>query len=310
MTQTVRVALVGLDSSHADHYVRLLNVERRFPGVRATVLADGSPGRVAELAASSAAAGVQVRPGGPGDVASVDAVIVAHRAGRLHRAAALPFVRAGLPVLVDKPFTASVADAQELVAAARASGAVLVSCSALRFVPGVARLRAQAAGLGVVTGLTVTGPADPGSEHDGLFFLGVHLIEAARALLGGGGGLVWGEPTVGRDEDGVTATVSATTDGRDVVVRLRFVDPTLHPAQPFHAVVATTGGSVEGELEVGPDYLSPVLGRFLAHVAGTVAPDPADGLVAPVALLAAITAGLARPAHLVPVEPAAPTVRG
>ncbi|MFJ4109222.1 Gfo/Idh/MocA family protein [Oerskovia enterophila] len=310
MTQNVRVALVGLDSSHADHYVRLLNVERRFPGVRVTVLADGSPGRVADLAAASTAAGARVRSGRPDDVTSVDAVIVAHRAGRLHRTAALPFVRAGLPVLVDKPFTASVADAEELVAAARASGAVLFSCSALRFVPGVARLRAEAAGLGEVTDLTVTGPADPGSAHDGLFFLGIHLVETARALLGGDAGLAWGEPAVGRDEDGVTATVRVTADGRDVVVRLRFVDPALHPAQPFHAAVTTTGGSVEGELEVGPDYLEPVLAHFLAQVTGTAASEAADGLVGPVALLAAITAGLEGPAHLVPGEPAAPTVRG
>jgi predicted dehydrogenase len=310
MTQNVRVALVGLDSSHADHYVRLLNVERRFPGVRVTVLADGAPGRVEELAAASAAAGTGVRCGVPDDVASVDAVVVAHRAGRLHRAAALPFVRAGLPVLVDKPFTASVADAQDLVAAARASGALLLSCSALRFVPDVARLRTEGAALGAVTVLTVTGPADPRSVHDGLFFLGVHLVEAARALLRGDDGLTWGEPAVGQDEDGVTATVSATTGGRDVVVHLRFVDPVLHPTQPFHATVTTTGGSVEGELEVGPDYLAPVLAHFLAQVAGEVAADGADELVGPVALLAAITAGLGQPAHLVPGEPTAPTVRG
>lgn len=310
MTQNVRVALVGLDSSHADHYVRLLNVERRFPGVRVTVLADGSPGRVTDLSAASTAAGARVRPGMPDDVAAVDAVIVGHRAGRLHRAAALPFVRAGLPVLVDKPFTASVADAEELVAAARASGALLFSCSALRFVPDVARLRTEAAALGAVTALTVTGPADPRSVHDGLFFLGIHLVETARALLGGDAGPAWREPAVGRDEGGVTATVRATADGRDVVVRLRFVDPVLHPTQPFHATVTTTGGSVEGELEVGPDYLEPVLAHFLAQVAGTATPDGADGIVGPVALLAAITAGLEQPAHLVPGEPAAPTVRG
>ncbi|MEV7962205.1 Gfo/Idh/MocA family protein [Oerskovia paurometabola] len=304
MTQTLRLALVGLDSSHADQHVRLLNVERRFPGVRVTVLADGDPGRVAELAGRSEAAGVPVRAGGPDDVTSVDAVVVAHRAGRLHHAAALPFVRAGLPVLVDKPFTAGVADAEDLVTAARASGSVLSSCSALRFVPDVARLRAAALAHGRITTLTVSGPADPGSPHDGLHFLGIHLVEAARSLLGGDADLTWGEPAVGHEDDAVTATVTATTGGRDVVVRLRFVDPHLHPTQPFHAAVTTTGGTVAGDLDVGPDYLEPVLAHFLDQVAGTVAPDTRAQLVGPVALLAAVQAaveaasraGSARPA--------------
>ncbi|GAA3221758.1 Gfo/Idh/MocA family oxidoreductase [Oerskovia jenensis] len=297
MTRTVRLALVGLDSSHADQYVRLLNVEQRFPGVRVTVLADGDPGRVAELAARSAAAGVPVRAGGPDDVASVDAVVVAHRAGRLHHAAALPFVRAGLPVLVDKPFTAAVADAEDLVTAARASGSVLTSCSALRFVPDVAPLRATALAHGRITTLTLSGPADPGSPHDGLHFLGIHLVEAARSLLGGDADLTWGEPAVGPENDAVTATVTATTGGRDVVVRLRLVDPAQHPTHPFHAALTTTGGTVDGTLDVGPDYLEPVLAHFLDQVAGTLAADTRAQLVGPVALLAAVQAAVQAPSR-------------
>ncbi|RXR23782.1 hypothetical protein EQW78_10630 [Oerskovia turbata] len=304
MTQTVRLALVGLDSSHADQHVRLLNVEQRFPGVRITVLADGDPGRVAELAARSAAAGVAVRAGGPDDVASVDAVVVAHRAGRLHHAAALPFVRAGLPVLVDKPFTASVADAEDLVTAARVNGSVLSSCSALRFVPDVARLRAAALAQGAITTLTVSGPADPVSPHDGLHFLGIHLVEAARSLLGSDADLTWGEPAVGHEDDAVTATVTATTGGRDVVVRLRCVDPAAHPTQPFHATVTTTGGTVEGDLDVGPDYLAPVLAHFLAQVAGTTVPDTRTQLVGPVALLAAMQASVRAPSRAGSAHPA------
>ncbi|MFF3064062.1 Gfo/Idh/MocA family oxidoreductase [Oerskovia sp. NPDC057915] len=304
MTRTVRIALVGLDSSHADQHVRLLNVEQRFPGARVTVLADDDPQRVAELADRSAAAGVQVRAGGPDDVASVDAVVVAHRAGRLHHAAALPFVRAGLPVLVDKPFTASVADAEDLVTTARTSGSVLSSCSALRFVPDVARLRAAALAHGEITTLTVSGPADPGSAHDGLHFLGIHLVEAARSLLGGDADLTWGEPAVGHEDDALTATATATTGGRDVVVRLRCVNPAARPTQPFHAAVSTTGGTVEGELEVGPDYLEPVLAHFLAQAAGTVAPDTRAQLVGPVALLAAVQAAAHAPSRAGSTHPA------
>ena len=115
----LRLALVGLDSSHADHYVRLVEVERRWPGVRVVALVDGEPARRAELAA---AGGLSLGAGEvtvPDVVGRVDAAIVAHRAGRLHGAAARTLLRAGVPVLVDKPFAASVADARATLDVAR-----------------------------------------------------------------------------------------------------------------------------------------------------------------------------------------------
>ncbi|MGN0111486.1 MAG: Gfo/Idh/MocA family oxidoreductase, partial [Cellulosimicrobium funkei] len=159
----LRLALVGLDSSHADHYVRLVAAERRWPGVRLVALVDGEPGRRAELAA---AGGLLLDAGDatvPDVVGRVDAAIVAHRAGRRHGVATRALLAAGVPVLVDKPFAASVADARATLDVARAHVTAVTTASALRFAPEVAAARAALATAdgGSVAPRVAAAPASP-----------------------------------------------------------------------------------------------------------------------------------------------------
>ena len=67
----------------------------------------------------------------------VDAVTVAVPT-ELHRDVALPFLERGIAVLVEKPMARSLAEADELVAAARASGATLAVGHTERYNPAVA----------------------------------------------------------------------------------------------------------------------------------------------------------------------------
>ncbi|WP_426308795.1 Gfo/Idh/MocA family oxidoreductase [Cellulosimicrobium sp. E-16] len=268
----LRLALVGLDSSHADHYVRLVEVERRWPGGRVVALVDGEPARRAELAA---AGGLSVGAGEvtvPDVVGRVDAAIVAHRAGRLHGAAARTLLRAGVPVLVDKPFAASVADARATLDVARAHGTAVTTASALRFAPEVVAARAVLAARTADAATTspgpvveVSGPADPADERDGLFFLGIHVVEAARAVVGGPRGAGWAPPVVTTSADGVVAT----TRLGGVPVRLRFLDPGTHPNAGFTVAVRTPRGVERSEVVLDADYLAPVVEHALAILAPT-----------------------------------------
>ncbi|MFF2830210.1 Gfo/Idh/MocA family oxidoreductase [Cellulosimicrobium cellulans] len=302
----LRLALVGLDSSHADHYVRLVEVERRWPGVRVVALVDGEPARRGELAAAgglSLGAGEVTVP----DVAGrVDAAIVAHRAGRLHGAAARTLLRAGVPVLVDKPFAASVADARTTLDVARAHGTAVTTASALRFAPEVAAARAVLAARTAETVPTaeaaptspepvveVAGPADPADERDGLFFLGIHVVEAARAVVGGPPGAGWAPPVVTTSADGIVAT----TRLGGVPVRLRFLDPGAHPTAGFTVAVRTPRGVERSEVVLDADYLAPMVEHALAVLAGadgeTARIDAEHATVlADLALLEQVTAAL------------------
>jgi predicted dehydrogenase len=215
----------------------------------------------------------------------VDAAIVSTRDGARHREQAVPLLEAGVPVLVDKPLATTTADAEVLLGAARRGGAPLVSCSALRFVPEMPDLRD---GEGPVRAVHVVGPADPDSEHSGLFFYGIHHVEAALEVLG--------NPAVTAGSLDVTAvrhggTTVASTWIAGVAVTLTFVTPTDAHRVPFHATVVRPGAVVARELTLGPDYNAPALARFIAAAETGAVPD--DGaLLTPVAVLESVVHAL------------------
>lgn len=115
--ETKNVAIVGIENSHAEEIIRYLNVEQPADvPVRVVALVAGEDERTRELAALG---GIDRIVAESSDLLGmVDALIVTSRDGALHRAHAVPFLEAGTPVWVDKPLAASVADAEEIIAAA------------------------------------------------------------------------------------------------------------------------------------------------------------------------------------------------
>lgn len=287
----LRIGMIGTENSHITHFTRFLNVEQRHPGVRATALVGGSSARNLELAELG---GIETVVDEPAElVGQVDAAIVSTRDGAKHLEHARPLLEAGTPVLVDKPLAASVADARELLEIARRSSAPLLSCSALRFVPEIGHFKTDSAADegGPVRHLHVIGPADPDSEYSGLFFYGIHHVEAALEILG--------NPAVDPESLTVRAerrgdTVIASLRIADTAVTVTFVTPDAGTRVPFHATAVRQGSVVSRDLTLGGDYNAPALTEFLDAVeAGEVSRSP-DQLLAPVAVLSAISSALER----------------
>ena len=130
----------------------------------------------------------------------VDAVVVA-TPNVAHRDVAVAAADAGKHVLVDKPMACTVAEADEMIAAAAASGVVLVPFQSARFAASFAAARGLVAGgrLGEVTGLRAAfghpGPQawapratwffDPDQAGGGcLIDLGVHIVDVIRHVTG------------------------------------------------------------------------------------------------------------------------------
>ncbi|MBD5787270.1 Gfo/Idh/MocA family oxidoreductase [Cellulosimicrobium terreum] len=265
-----RLALVGLDSSHADHYVRLLNAEARLPGARITEIVDGEPARRAALAH---VAGLPDTTSSLEDAARrVDGAIVAHREGDRHATAVRTLVDAGVPVLVDKPFATSSVEARATLAYARRHRTAVTTASALRFAPDVVAMRLEPGERSGVS-VEVTCPADPNGPYGGLFFLGIHGVEAARAVVGSRVGAVWGAVAVVAAEGTVTATTSL--DG--VPVRLRLVDPAHQPDAGFAVRVRRGDDDVHRTIGLGRDYLAPVVDHALEVVDAGPPGGAADG---------------------------------
>jgi predicted dehydrogenase len=129
MGDPLRVAVVGVGHL-GRHHARILST---LEGVTLTAVVDTLPDRAAEIAASTGSRALT----DSALVGEVDAVTVAVPTG-LHRDIAMPFLERGISVLVEKPMARSLAEADEMIAAAQASGATLAVGHTERYNPAVA----------------------------------------------------------------------------------------------------------------------------------------------------------------------------
>lgn len=279
----MRVGFVGTENSHVKHFIRFLNLEDRHPGHRAVALAGGRSEHNTGLAEYG---GLDLIVEEPAElVGHVDAAIVCNRDGGLHRGAAEPLLRAGLPVLVDKPLATTIEDADALLELAQASSSTLISASALRFVPEMSDLGTDHPEHGPLRHLHVVGPADPDSEYAGLFFYGIHHVEAALAILGNPV-VEPGQLTVQAERRG--DTVWATTTIAGTTVTFTFIVPETGGRVPFHATAVHTRGVVSRELSLGGDYNAPALDLFMEAIEAGQAQLSPEQLLSPVVVLSAI----------------------
>ena len=224
----IRLGIVDCDTSHVvaftqrlhhvdvgeDHWVDGAKVVAAVP-LPSLV----SPERVPRFVAQLRGYGIQIVERPEELLGKVDAVLVEANDGSVHRERALPFIEAGLPVFVDKPFACSTADALAIAEAARRKNVPLFSSSSLRWDPPVQDVLARREALGRVTGVDAFAPGTQHPRNPGYFHYGVHAVELAYALMGTGCRRVRCVRTEGADvalgewADGRQATVRAVREG-------------------------------------------------------------------------------------------------
>ena len=130
---SVRVAVIGVGHL-GKHHARILSA---LPGVELVAGVDTHLGRATEIASE-----YRTRPSMDQRelTGKVDAVTIAVPT-EIHREVALPFLLAGIPVLVEKPMARSLAEADEMIDAAARAGTVLAVGHTERFNPAVAVAR-------------------------------------------------------------------------------------------------------------------------------------------------------------------------
>jgi len=125
----VRVAVIGVGHL-GKHHARLLAA---IDGAELVAVVDTEPDRAAAAAEATGALAIS-------DfrdlIGQVDAVSIAVPT-ELHRDVAMPFLERGTAVLVEKPITKTVAEGEELIAAALKSGATLAAGHTERHNPAV-----------------------------------------------------------------------------------------------------------------------------------------------------------------------------
>jgi predicted dehydrogenase len=277
----MRIGLVGVDSSHADDFLRHFNSEGRHHDIAVTAFWGGDEGRTAELLLL--APGVEAADSIDMLIAKVDAVIVGDRHGDLHLPHALPAIAAGKPVFVDKPFTCTVSDAMALIDAAHRVGTSLLSASALRWHSETVMLKARIAYLDGPFAISGYGTWHPESEYGGAIFYAIHTLELMQELVG----TQWSDL---RAEAGDHPTVRYEAGRASVTLRLQPPDP--RGSSAFGVSVKSAQLSCETPMPLLHDYMAPVTDRIASMLRTRQGMDR-ETLLAPIQLMAEINSLLA-----------------
>jgi predicted dehydrogenase len=171
----MRLAVVGVGHL-GQHHARLLS---SMEGVELTAVVDTMPGRAEEIAAAFASRAVTDYR----DVfGQIDAVVVAVPTD-VHSEVAIPFLERGVPVLVEKPMSRSVDDADRMLAAARANGTLLAVGHTERHNPAVAAMMRLVTSPRFIEVHRLSAFPDRSLDIDVVFDLMIHDLDIILAIV-------------------------------------------------------------------------------------------------------------------------------
>lgn len=243
----IRVGIIGLDTSHATAFTRLLNDpsdKDYVPGCRVVAAyPKGSPDiesstkRVPEYTEEVKKHGVAIVNSIDELLKQVDAVLLETNDGRPHLEQALPVFKAGKPVFIDKPVAGSLKDAVAIYKAAAESKTPVFSSSSLRFAKGAQEIRSGAAG--DVLGCDAYSPCPMEKTHPDLFWYGIHGVETLFTVMGPGCETVTRvtspemDMVVGRWKDGRIGTFRGIRKGKSDYGGTAFGSKEIKQVGPF-----------------------------------------------------------------------------
>ncbi len=192
----VRVGIIGLDTSHAVAFTKIINgsvdEEKSDTGFRVThAYPQGSrdiesstsriPGYIEEMRNLK----VEIVDSLEQLLDQTEAILLETNDGRMHLEQAIQVFEKGLITFIDKPIAASLADTIKIFKSAEAHQVPVFSASSLRFGPTTQEI-ARGNKIGKVIGVDVYSPAKIEKTHPDLFWYGIHGIESLFTLMGPG----------------------------------------------------------------------------------------------------------------------------
>ncbi len=178
----IRIGIIGAENSHTIGYGKLFNIDKKFPGVEVKYVW-GETDEFAKRAMEQGKIPNQAKD--PSEMmGEIDALIVDHRHPKYHLEAATPFVKAGIPTFIDKPFCYRAAKGKAFLQMARESGTPVSSYSSLAYSASTFDLKEQVKNIEGINQVIRTGPVDLDSEYGGVFFYGVHIVQPLLNIFG------------------------------------------------------------------------------------------------------------------------------
>jgi predicted dehydrogenase len=178
----IRIGIIGAENSHTIDYGNIFNTENKFPGAEVRYVW----GETEEFARNAMREGniPEMVKDPLAMLGKIDALIVDHRHPKYHLQAAEPFVKAGIPTFIDKPFCYRVVEGKAFLAMARKAGTPVTSYSSLAQSYATYDLKEQVASMGEINHIISCGPADLDSIYGGIFFYGIHIIQPLMMIFG------------------------------------------------------------------------------------------------------------------------------
>ncbi|MDQ3329810.1 MAG: Gfo/Idh/MocA family oxidoreductase, partial [Planctomycetota bacterium] len=189
---TLRIGMIGLDTSHVTAFSKILNDPNSQPPLKGAKVVAAFPAGSPDFPASRdriEGFTKQVREMGVEIVGSidellpkVDAVLLMSVDGRVHLEQARPVLAAKKPMFIDKPLAADLADAIAIYDLAAKHETPVFSSSSSRFSPGYPELKTNDK-VGEILGADVYGRTVVTQGHPDLFFYGIHGVELLYTMM-------------------------------------------------------------------------------------------------------------------------------
>jgi hypothetical protein len=192
--KTIRAGMIGLDTSHVPAFARLFNSEKAGEELAGVKVVAGYPGGTDIPASKDRVEGftgklremkIEIVPTIPELLAKVDVVMLESVDGRIHLEEAIPVIKAGKPLWIDKPVAGSLADAIVIYELAKRHNVPCFSASSLRFNPALKQVLEDEK-IGGVAGAATWGSCSYSPGTPDMFFYGIHGIEPLFVLMGRG----------------------------------------------------------------------------------------------------------------------------
>ncbi len=190
--QVVKVGIIGLDTSHAPAFAKMLNAEKpepQFAGCRIVAAypqgsrtIPSSVDRVPEYTDAVKKLGVEIVDSIDALLKLCDVVLLESNDGQVHLEQALPVLKAGKRLFIDKPIAASLPHTIALFKASEKYNTPIFSCSSLRYTKKM--IEATSGTHGKVIGADSYSPCSLEPSHPDFYWYGIHGVEPLFTLLG------------------------------------------------------------------------------------------------------------------------------
>ena len=189
-----RIGIIGLDTSHSIAFTKALNdpsAGPQFDGYKVVAAypkgsndIKSSVDRIPGYTEDVKKMGVEIVGSIDELLKKVDFILLETNDGRVHLEQAIPVMKAGKRMFIDKPIAASLTDAIAIFDGSKFYNVPVFSSSSLRYISGVDEIAAGA--IGKVIGADIYSPASLEKTHPDLFWYGIHGVETLFTIMGTG----------------------------------------------------------------------------------------------------------------------------